>query len=79
MNQLPLSDQSRQFLTLREASEWASQYLNRNITISNISYLIQYGRLKKYGSNGKPLVKMDDLKALSCFNNGRSMEESPGG
>jgi hypothetical protein len=51
------------FWTLREASEWASHYLNRNRTISNISYLIQYGRSKRYGSNGKPLVKIDDLEA----------------
>lgn len=49
-------------LSLRQASEWASQYLNRKVTISNISYLLQYGRIKKYGSNGNPLINIDELK-----------------
>ena len=30
-----------------EASQWASEYLEKNVTTSNISYLIQYGRIKK--------------------------------
>ena len=45
MNQLTLFEKEEKKLTnLREASEWASQYLNRKVTISNISYLLQYGR-----------------------------------
>ncbi len=62
MKQLPLFYHSKQFLIFKEASGWASHYLNCNITISNISYLIQYGRLKKYGSSGKPLVNIEDSK-----------------
>ena len=49
-------------INLKEASNWASQYLNREVTISNISYLLQYGRIKKYGTNGGPLVNVDELK-----------------
>lgn len=49
-------------ITLKEASVWASQYLNRRVTISNISYLIQYGRIKKYTENGYILVNTDELK-----------------
>ena len=39
-------------LTIREASEWASEYIGKNVTSSNIAYLIQYGRIKKMGENG---------------------------
>ena len=35
-------------LTIKEASVWASKHLNRQVTTSNISYLIQYGKIKKY-------------------------------
>ncbi len=57
-----LGKKEENLLNLKEASEWASQYLNRNVTISNISYLIQYGRINKYGSNGNPLVNAEELK-----------------
>ncbi|MCY4561609.1 MAG: DNA methyltransferase [Flavobacteriaceae bacterium] len=50
-----------ELLTIKEASQWASEYLNKDITNSNISYLIQYGKLKKYGANGKPSVNKYDL------------------
>jgi hypothetical protein len=49
-------------MNLREASLWASQYLNREVTIANISYLLQYGRIRKYGSNGNPLIDIEELK-----------------
>ncbi len=42
----------KDLLTIREASEWASGYLGKTVTTSNISYLIQYGRIKKVGSSG---------------------------
>jgi hypothetical protein len=48
-------------LTIKQASKWASQYLRRNITPSNISYLIQYGRIKKIANNGNTLVNTADL------------------
>ncbi len=63
MNQLTLFEKEEKKLTnLREASEWASQYLNRKVTISNISYLLQYGRIRKYGSNGNSLIIIEELK-----------------
>ncbi len=48
-------------LTVKQASNWASQYLHRNVTPSNISYLIQYGRIKKVADNGNTLVNRRDL------------------
>ena len=50
-------------LTVREASRWASDYLGRNITTSNISYLIQYGRVKKIGENGSTYIAKNDLES----------------
>jgi len=54
--------EEKKLINLKEASVWASQYLNRKITVSNISYLIQYGRIKKYGRDGNPLVSIDELR-----------------
>lgn len=48
-------------LTIKEASDWASKYLKKKVTTSNISYLIQYGRIKKIGSNGDTLIAKQDL------------------
>jgi hypothetical protein len=49
-------------LTIREASEWASNYINMNITKENISYLIQYGKLPKIKEDSSVKVKKDELK-----------------
>ncbi|MCD6386459.1 site-specific DNA-methyltransferase, partial [Candidatus Sumerlaeota bacterium] len=57
-----LRKEEKKLINLREASEWASQYLNRKVTISNISYLLQYGRIKKYGDDGNPLISIEELK-----------------
>jgi hypothetical protein len=62
--QLTLFDEKeKDLLTLKQAGEWASGYLNRPVGISNISYLIQYGRIKRYGGNGTPLIHIGELKA----------------
>jgi DNA modification methylase len=50
-----------QLLTIKEASEWATKYLRKTVTTSNISYLIQYGRIKKIGDNGTPQVSKQEL------------------
>jgi len=62
MPQMILFENEKKLLNLREASKWASQYLDRQVTVSNISYLLQYGRIKKYGNNGNPLIDIDELK-----------------
>jgi len=63
MNQKNLFEKENvKLLNLKEASIWASQYLNRKITVSNISYLIQYGRIKKYGKDGNPFINIEELK-----------------
>jgi DNA modification methylase len=63
MDQLTFFRESnRELVNLKEASIWASRYLNRKITVSNISYLIQYGKIKKYGNNGKVFINLEELK-----------------
>lgn len=52
---------SNKLLTIKEASDWASEYLGKNVTPSNISYLIQYGRIKKFGENGSTQIAKNDL------------------
>jgi len=51
----------KNLLTLKEASEWASIHLDRSISTSNISYLVQYGRVKKYTDNGTIYVNKNEL------------------
>ena len=57
-------------LTIKEASVWASDYLGKNITPSNISYLVQYGRVKKIGENGFTCVAREELKKYYASYNG---------
>ena len=49
-------------MTIKEASIWATKYLEKNITTSNISYLIQYGRIPKGANNGTVAVNKYDLE-----------------
>lgn len=63
INNLGLIDMSEdeKFINLKEASQWATQFTGRKVTPSNITYLINYGRIKKYGSNGSMYVSKEDL------------------
>lgn len=49
-------------LTIKEASQWASDFMNRDISESNISYLLQYGKVKKHNNGNSIFVDVDDLK-----------------
>ncbi len=59
------------FLNIREASIWASNFTGKKVTTSNISYLIQYGRIRKYGENGNVYVSINDLKSYYNLFNGK--------
>ncbi len=50
-----------ELLSIKEASQWASEYLNKDVTTSNISYLIQYGRIKKIEDNGSTQIIKEEL------------------
>lgn len=49
-------------MTISEASAWASSFLNRSVTESNISYLIQYGKISKKVLGNEILVDLSELK-----------------
>ncbi len=53
--------EDRDLMTITQASKWATGYIKKNVTASNISYLIQYGRIRKYDSNGTTRVSKQDL------------------
>jgi len=54
--------QAKNLLTIREASRWASDFLKRDVSESNISYLVQYGKVKKHNGGNSIFVAVDDLK-----------------
>src|SRR3989344_3282930 len=49
-------------VTIPEASKWASEHLKKDVLPTNISYLVQYGKVKKHGENGSTMVDLNDLK-----------------
>lgn len=54
--------QTKNLVTIKEASRWASDFLKKNISESNISYLVQYGKIRKYSEDGSLLVNIEELK-----------------
>ena len=48
-------------LSIKEASIWATRALGKSITPSNISYLIQYGRIRKYSDRENTYVSKCEL------------------
>jgi len=67
-------NKQKNLMNLKEASEWATKYIGKKVTVSNISYLIQYGRIKKYGENGVVYVSKNDLiNYYNSFNGKRQI------
>lgn len=54
--------QTKQLLTIKEASRWASNFLKRDISESNISYLVQYGKVRKHNGGNSVFVNLNDLR-----------------
>lgn len=69
--------EDQELVNIQEASKWASDYLDRNISPANISYLIQYGRVKKYQNNGNTLLCINELKSYydNQFNDQKRMRK----
>ena len=49
-------------MTIKNASIWASKHIGKNVTPSNISYLIQYGKISKNRNNGTVFINKQDLE-----------------
>ena len=56
------TEKQMSLITIAEASEWASAHLKREVSPANISYLLQYGKVRKHGKNGAILVDLRDLE-----------------
>lgn len=62
-------------LTIKDASIFASEYTGKKVTTSNISYLVQYGKIRKHDENGSTLIDQNDLKKYyESFNGKREIE-----
>lgn len=48
--------------SVKDASLWASNFLNKEVTESNINYLIQYGKIKKYYKDNKVVIDLYELE-----------------
>lgn len=62
---------SIKLLNIKEACQWATNFLGRPISESNISYLIQYGKVKKHGENSNTQISVNDLKSYYQSSNGK--------
>jgi len=61
-------------LTIREASEWATAHIGKNVTTSNIAYLVQYGRIQRRETNGTTQVSQNDLlRYYQSYNGSREI------
>lgn len=48
-------------ITVKQASIWASEYIGKEVTPSNIAYLLQYGRISKNLGGDGDVVSRDEL------------------
>jgi len=55
----------KQFVTLKEAAEWATQYRGRRTKPHNIAYLINYARIHTYDKEGKLRTALDSETRIS--------------
>ncbi len=49
-------------VSIKDASKWASDHLGKSVSTSNITYLIQYGRIRKFGDNGSNFISLAELQ-----------------
>jgi len=49
-------------IKIKDASKWISSELKKDITSSNISYLVNYGRIQKHKNNGDTFVSKKEVR-----------------
>lgn len=60
-------------LTIDEAVNFINETYEKNISQGNVTYLIKYGQLHKYGENGSVLLDKEDI--CNYYENARKQEE----
>lgn len=63
------------YFTIKEAAEWATEYLHRTVSNANISYLINYGKVKKFIRNNAVVVMKNELEEYYRVYNGKRQVE----
>ena len=53
---------NQKLLSLNQASQWATEYLDKPVTSSNISYLVQYAKIRKYMDRLIIKIDLNELK-----------------
>ena len=53
---------SNDFFTIYDASRWASKRLRKNVTVSKVTYLVQYGRIRQHIHQGPAVVSKKELE-----------------
>lgn len=66
--------EAHDLMSLKEASNLATDYLGKKVTTSNISYLIQYGRIRKFGDNGSTQISKSEL--IHYYDSNKGSKES---
>lgn len=61
------------FITIHQASEFATKLINKDVTESNIAYLIQYGRIDKFENNG--IVFVDKGQLIKYYESNKGKKE----
>ena len=69
-----------ELVTLKQASQWASEFLGKDVSPSNVSYLIQYGKIRRYsGDSNGVMVDLGDLKRYyESYNREHTFKEQLG-
>ena len=56
-------DKENAYITVSEAAKWASRYVKKNVTNSNIAYLVNYGKIANCSlDKSKILININELK-----------------
>lgn len=69
--ELTATRQIQELITIKDAALFATEVTKKNVTTSNISYLIQYGKVKKYSEYGMTMINKSDLVSYYESFNGK--------
>ena len=56
-------EENKMLVSVQEASNWASEYIGRTVTPTNITYLVQYGKIHKFPDESRKVrVNKEELQ-----------------
>lgn len=68
--------QTQELLDIKEAGARATRHIGKTVTPSNITYLINYGRIPKKGAT--PVAKQDLIDYYESYKREKEWKEKPG-